>query len=84
MSTLELLVNWVLFILTFMIGYVLGHYRSNPEKLQDLALKIIKKVKRVDVGAVNKPPVPEQLKRGTRLEAEEKEMEKLIETKMKV
>ena len=82
MNLIEFLGFWLIILVTFFIGYYVGKGKVEPESLQGLARQIIKKVKQQEVGAVNKPLVPEQLKKGTRLAQTEEAMEELLDQKI--
>jgi hypothetical protein len=80
-----MIVTWILFVLTFMLGYILGTLRveENREELSKRLGVTIRKGKRAilkeRIGAIQKPSAEELAKRGTKLEETEQAIEDTLE-----
>lgn len=70
--------TWITTLLTFLIGYVLGVHSQSPEKTKQVMKKIRRKIKPTKLGGIEKLSAADLEKRGTKLEEEEKEMEKVL------
>ena len=74
--------TWIATIITLLIGYTLGRYSSDPEPIDDLVkrtkfpLRKFKKDRKL--GAIKKLPPTEMARKGTRLEEEDLEMDRVL------
>ena len=67
-----MIVEWVLFIVSFFLGYYVGQGKATVESVKELAHEATKKLD-TRVGAVNRPTATEINRRGdkTRMETEQ-------------
>lgn len=83
MSILHEFILWLLFIVTFLLGYFFGRYSSSEDRQQ--VEKKIKKIRRgkTKLGVVKRPTVEELRKRGTLEKEEEEEMSETFDKILK-
>lgn len=73
-----MIVNWILTVLTFTMGFVLGALYRNPENQREIK-KRIRKLRKKDLGAIDRPTAESIKMRGTVEEKTEKAMEDTLE-----
>ena len=73
-----MITTWITTLITFFLGYILGVYSQSPEKIKEAQKKIKQKLSNQKLGGIQNASHLDLANRGTPLEAEEKEMTKLL------
>ena len=70
-----MITTWIITIITFLLGYGLAVFHYEPEIFKTSLRKIKRKLRKPDLGSIQRPTAEQLRKKGTKLEETEKVMD---------